>query len=170
VKPNGELIPVGGGDPIPLIREQLTIGRRDSCDVCLRFPNISGLHCELVFRSGVWYVRDLGSTNGTKVNDVRVQEKALRPGDRLAIAKRVYTVRYVMTGKPEEVGPGTAKEQEKAEDMWGQSLLERAGLARPQSSREPGPASRPQPSRPGRLDRPLNPDDVQIRRRDEDDE
>ena len=32
---NGELIPVGGGDNIPLLRSPLTIGRRESCDVCL---------------------------------------------------------------------------------------------------------------------------------------
>src|SRR6266446_5840020 len=66
--PNGELVPVGGGDSIPLIRETLTLGRRESCDICLRVPNVSGLHCELSFRDGVWWLRDLGSTNGVKVN------------------------------------------------------------------------------------------------------
>src|SRR5436309_1795976 len=49
---NGELVPAGGGDNIPLIRELLTIGRRESCDICMRFPNISGLHAEMSFRNG----------------------------------------------------------------------------------------------------------------------
>ena len=49
---HGELVPVGGGDAIPLIRGILTVGRRESCDICMRFPNISGLHAELTFREG----------------------------------------------------------------------------------------------------------------------
>src|SRR5258708_18044100 len=68
---NGELAPTGGGDTIPLIREVLTLGRRETCDIPLRFPNISGLHAELNFRNGYWYIRDRGSTNGLKVNGVR---------------------------------------------------------------------------------------------------
>src|SRR4051812_40329870 len=97
-KVNGELIPIGGGDTIPLIREHLTIGRRDACDICLRFPNVSGLHCELVFREGVWHIRDLGSTNGIKVNDQGVQQKMLRPGDEVNIAKRRFTIQYTPAG------------------------------------------------------------------------
>src|SRR5262245_53444014 len=64
VSVNGELVPVGGGDNIPLIRETLTIGRRESCDIRLPFPNLSQLHCELSFKDGYWYIRDLNSTNG----------------------------------------------------------------------------------------------------------
>src|SRR3954467_6488048 len=82
---NGELVPAGGGDNIPLIREALTIGRRDTCDICLRFPNVSGVHAELTFRNGYWYLRDRNSTNGIKVNGVRVLEKMLHPRDRITI-------------------------------------------------------------------------------------
>ena len=78
LKPNGELIPVGGGDNIPLRRPKLMIGRRETCDVCLDFPNISSRHCEMTFRDGFWYIRDLNSTNGVKVNGSRVQEQLLR--------------------------------------------------------------------------------------------
>ena len=55
----GALIPVGGGDDIPLIKDRITIGRRESCDVCLRFPNISGQHVELMFEDECWRIRDL---------------------------------------------------------------------------------------------------------------
>jgi len=41
----GELIPQGGGDPIPLLKPLLTVGRRESADIVLRFPNVSGTHC-----------------------------------------------------------------------------------------------------------------------------
>src|SRR5262245_59496352 len=92
---NGELVPVGGGDPIPLIRPTLTLGRRESCDICLRFANVSGLHCELAYKDGRWHIRDLGSTNGIKVNGNRVQKKVLHPKDVITIAKRKYTIEYV---------------------------------------------------------------------------
>src|SRR4051812_33024957 len=93
---SGELIPVGGGDPIPLIRPNLKLGRRDSCDIHLHFPNISGLHCELTFQDGYWHIRDMGSTNGIKVNGERVQQKPLRPGDEITIGKRKYTIEYTL--------------------------------------------------------------------------
>src|ERR1700682_3229050 len=70
-KGNGELIPVGGGDAIPLIRDTLSMGRRESCDICLRFANVSGLHCEMTFQDGYWLIKDMGSTNGIKVNGTR---------------------------------------------------------------------------------------------------
>src|SRR5882672_6833860 len=82
-KVNGELVAVGGGDNIPLLRGLLTVGRRGSCDICLRFPNISGMHCELRYKDGYWEIRDLNSTNGIKVNGERMRFRPLRPGDRL---------------------------------------------------------------------------------------
>jgi predicted component of type VI protein secretion system len=133
-KVNGELAPLGGGDPIPLIREELTVGRRESCDVCMRFPNISGLHCQLNFRNGYWYVRDLNSTNGIKVNGVRVQEKVLHPRDELTIGKRKYTIEYDMP-------TGQSVLEEAEEDIMGQSLLEKAGLENPRRDRKRRPSA-----------------------------
>src|SRR5438093_7876857 len=94
LEPNGELIPAGGGDSIPLIREKLTIGRRNSCDIPLRLPSVSGLHCELTFHDGFWWIRDLNSTNGIKVNGVKVPKKLLNPHDTITIAKRNFTIDY----------------------------------------------------------------------------
>src|ERR671934_413320 len=122
---HGELIPVGGGDPIPLIRESLTIGRRESCDIPMRFPNISGIHCELNFRNGYWYIRDRNSTNGIKVNNVRVQEKLLHPRDEISIGKRRYTIQYELPADQR------ALEEVQEEDIMSQSLLEKAGLEKP---------------------------------------
>ena len=132
---HGELIPEGGGDAIPLIRAKLTIGRRESCDICMRFPNISGLHAELTFRDGYWYIRDLNSTNGIKVNGTRVQEKMLYPNDALIIGKRGYVIHY-------ELPAGRRAMEEIEEDIMSQSLLEKAGLERPE--RRPNkPKSKP---------------------------
>jgi hypothetical protein len=93
---NGQLIPVGAGSPIPLLRAVVTLGRRESCDVCLAFPNVSGLHCELVFEAGRWLLRDWNSTNGVKVNGIRVEGMTvLDPKDIITIAKRHYVIDYV---------------------------------------------------------------------------
>jgi pSer/pThr/pTyr-binding forkhead associated (FHA) protein len=128
---NGELVPVGGGDSIPLIRDVLTLGRRDSCDIPLRRPNVSGLHCELSFRDGVWWLRDLGSTNGVKVNGTRVDKKRLLPGDTITIAKHNYTIHYTPpAGQP-------LVEDLMEDDILSKPLLEKAGLVRPEREDRP---------------------------------
>jgi predicted component of type VI protein secretion system len=136
-KPNGELVPEGGGDNIPLIRGILTIGRRDSCDICLRLPNVSGLHCELSFKDGFWLIKDMGSTNGIKVNGHRVSKKLLNPGEKITIAKKTYTIEYQ---PPAGKRAQEEMEDREEEDILSQSLLERAGLAksRPAEHRPPG--------------------------------
>ena len=124
----GELVPVGGGDPIPLRRGVLTIGRRDSCDISLKFPNISGLHCELAYKdAGFWQVRDLGSTNGIKVNGERVLNRPLRPGDEIAIAKRKYKIQYNLTPAAEAAIEAVLSEDE---NVFSQSLMVKAGLVK----------------------------------------
>lgn len=123
----GQLIPVGGGDPIPLLKPSLLVGRRESCDIVLRFPNVSAHHCELTCNGGYWFVRDLDSRNGVKVNGVQVFEKRLDPGDVLAIASHRYEVQY----SPEDNGAtGPPPPDPAQEDILGKSLLERAGLER----------------------------------------
>lgn len=115
----GELIPCGGGDPIPLLQPKLLIGRRSRCDITLRFPNVSSHHCELELVNGFWSVRDLGSRNGTKVNGVRCQSKWLMPGDVVSVAKHRYELMYTPSGDappPED------------NDPFAQSLMEKAGL------------------------------------------
>jgi adenylate cyclase len=143
MRPHGELVPLGGGDIITLDREKMTVGRRESCDICLRFPNVSSVHCELFFRDGYWYVQDKGSTNGTKVNGMRVLKKVLIPGDELTIAKRKFSIKYTI--------PSDKRMEEllEEEDVMSHSLLERAGLAKPQDVdmedfEEPTPTPRPQ--------------------------
>ncbi len=133
VQVHGELVPTGGGDNIPLIREVMSIGRRDSCDIPLRFPDISSKHAELVFRDGYWYIRDLHSTNGIKVNDMRVEQKILHPGDKVSIGrKRLFTIQYSLPANMNKL------EEADTEDIMSQSLLERAGLKRRELKRKKG--------------------------------
>ncbi len=93
------LIPIkGGGRPIQITRDVTLVGRQDSlCDICLRKSSISKMHCLIVRTDGLLFIRDLGSTNGTKVNGQRVIRGALLPGDELAFAGEKFRV---------EMGPG----------------------------------------------------------------
>jgi len=122
----GRLIPVGGGDPIPLAMDSMTVGRRQSCDIRLDYHNVSGIHAEFAFRNGVWSVRDMGSTNGIKVNGERVPTRVLRPGDEVGIAGHLFVIEYTLAD-----GVTVDDPAEDQESILGQSLMEKAGLTKP---------------------------------------
>lgn len=120
----GELIPCGGGDTVPLLKPKLLVGRRNGCDITLRFPNVSSHHCELEWTQGYWIVRDLASRNGIKVNGERCQSRWLMPGDEVSIAKHRFEISYTPAG----VGPPPEED-----DPLETSLMEKAGLAKPRN-------------------------------------
>ena len=124
----GELVPVGGGDNIPLLENRLLIGRRESCDIVLRFSNVSAHHCQLFVENGYWYVKDLESRNGTRVHGRRVERKRLDPGCEIAFAKHKYTIEYTPTDLGASGPP--PPDEEVLNQILGRSLLERAGLSR----------------------------------------
>lgn len=74
------------------VRDELTIGRDNACDVVLTSPSVSRRHVRLCFRDGTWILQDLGSTNGTLVNRQRVIRCQLMPGDQLDLAGERLTV------------------------------------------------------------------------------
>ena len=124
----GTLVPVGGGDPIPLLKDRLIIGRREGCDIALKFANVSGQHCRMTVEHGYWFVRDLGSRNGTKVDGYPVVRKRLDPRCRISFAKHEYTIIY----EPQDLGafgPPPA-DDDHMEELMKSSLLDRAGMNR----------------------------------------
>jgi pSer/pThr/pTyr-binding forkhead associated (FHA) protein len=135
----GKLDPVGGGDPIPLLKEELQIGRRSHCDITLRFPNVSSHHCLLTYRNGYWYIEDTNSRNGIKINDVSCQQKYLLPGDILSIAKHDYKVLY----EPQ----GTEPPPDIEEDVMSLSLMEKAGIVSRKRDRDTGRPITPEPTK-----------------------
>ena len=84
------LICLDGHADIALDRAVVLVGRHRWCHVRIASPRVSRRHCRLALdRDGV-LVRDLGSTNGTRINGQRVDWGVLRPGDELSIADCRY--------------------------------------------------------------------------------
>jgi pSer/pThr/pTyr-binding forkhead associated (FHA) protein len=72
----------------------LQIGRDSSCDVSLSDTYASQQHARISQRNGSWVIEDLGSTNGTYLNQRKVTvPTALAPGDTIRIGKTVLEVR-----------------------------------------------------------------------------
>jgi len=88
-----QLIPINGGPPITLTKPITVVGRSSRlCDLAVDHNGVSKLHCILVKTDGLIYMRDLGSTNGTRVNGQRVLRGALLPGDEISFSGAVYRV------------------------------------------------------------------------------
>lgn len=99
-----ELIPLDGSKPISITRDITLIGRkRGTCDIVVDHSSISKVHCALARTDGLLFLRDLGSTNGVRVNGQRVTRGALLPGDELALANIKFKV-HLGPGDP-GIGP-----------------------------------------------------------------
>jgi hypothetical protein len=147
----GQLLPVKGGDPIPLLKTRLVVGRRERCDIVLDYPNVSSQHSELEFQNGYWCVRDLNSSNGTKVNGERVVEKFLQPGDTIAFAKHAFEISYT----PDPTAPPPPEET----DPFAIGLLEKAGIGGGDRGRQRPSATSSSRPKPKPYVPPENPDE-----------
>lgn len=89
-----ELVPDNGDAPIPIVRDVTVIGRREYCDVVIPHHSLSKRHCVLVKTDGLLVIRDLATTNGTKVKGQKVRWAALLPDDRVSLG--TYKVRIYL--------------------------------------------------------------------------
>lgn len=87
-----QLVPLDGGPPIEVVKELTLVGRKEDCDLRLDHKSVSKMHCVIVKTDGLLLLRDLGSTNGTRVNGQRVRRAALLPNDQLTIAHFKFRV------------------------------------------------------------------------------
>jgi pSer/pThr/pTyr-binding forkhead associated (FHA) protein len=87
-----QLVPVDGGSPIEIVKDLVVIGRKEDCDVRLEHKSVSKMHCVISKTDGLLMLRDLGSTNGTRVNGTRVRRAALLPNDQVSIAHFKFRV------------------------------------------------------------------------------
>src|SRR5437762_10475243 len=81
-----QLVPLDGGAPVEVVKDLTLVGRKEECDLRLDHKSVSKMHCVIVKTDGLLLLRDLGSTNGTRVNGQRVRRAALMPDDELTIA------------------------------------------------------------------------------------
>ncbi len=109
----------------PIKPEGFVIGRKNTCDLRIPLSSVSRQHCEVRVESGKVLVRDVGSSNGTYHNNIRVTEAVLAAGDELVVGPVVFTV--VIDGKPEGIKPVRSL-VESPGDMQGSSLVLPADL------------------------------------------
>src|SRR5271165_1585917 len=84
------LVALDEGQDIVLDRAMVVVGRHPACDARLDSLRVSRHHCCMMQESGEVVVRDLGSTNGIRINGQRVEMGRLKPGDELSIAHIRY--------------------------------------------------------------------------------
>lgn len=97
-----ELVPDNGDPPIPITKDVTVVGRREYCDIVINDPSLSKRHCVLVKTDGLLVIRDLVTTNGTKVKGQRIRWAALLPDDRITLGS--YKLR-VYLGPADAPGP-----------------------------------------------------------------
>ncbi|ENU28375.1 FHA domain-containing protein [Acinetobacter modestus] len=138
------------GQEISIERDML-VGRHQDADILLQSADISRRHAALLLKGEQLWVQDLNSSNGTFINDTRVeQETALNDGDILQFASFVFSVLAIvptLTELPEiEVEPVTATKHDAGmptlAERAAETSINRDGM--PQQVGIPKPAPIPQ--------------------------
>ncbi len=93
----------GARRDFPIGKQRVVIGRTRSCDLRIPLSSVSRKHCEVVVGDEAVKLRDLGSSNGTYRNGVRVQEVELDPGDQIGIGPVAFTLE--VDGEPKVIEP-----------------------------------------------------------------
>src|SRR5262249_58844931 len=87
-----QLVALTDGPSILLDKPILLLGRHPECDIQIDSRKVSRRHCCIAQVHDFLVVRDLGSTNGVRINGVRVVEGRIKPGDELTIGSHRYQV------------------------------------------------------------------------------
>jgi predicted component of type VI protein secretion system len=157
------LVAISEGVNIPLEKPIVLIGRHQECDIQIPSRKISRRHCCIAMIEDHLVVRDLGSTNGIRINGIKVVEGNLQHHDELTIGNMRYQVSW--DGEEEQTSPAPVKHAIKA----ARPLLSIGGAA-DESYDVPmplpdlalsHPALRGEPSRPASID-PAKPGSMEI--------
>ena len=136
-----ELIYRVGGRTVryPLVKDEVILGRSSESDLPIEHPSVSRQHARL-FRDGAeWRIVDLGSRNGTRINDLGHADKPLRHGDRIYLCE--IPLVFVDASAPAPPEAGAAVEPPGGPDSLRQTLsrsaVDFAALAAAQAAVEP---------------------------------
>jgi pSer/pThr/pTyr-binding forkhead associated (FHA) protein len=80
------------GLEMPVDRDWMVIGRGRGADIVIAEPTMSRAHAAIGFDGSHFFVQDLGSTNGTRVNGSREQKAVLKDGDEVQLGKLALAV------------------------------------------------------------------------------
>jgi len=133
------LTPLNGGNSIDIVKDLTLVGRREDCDLRLEHKSVSKLHCVIVKSDGMLMLRDLGSTNGTRVNGQRVRRAMLLPDDQLQIASYKFKVQL----GPEQVSGQREERTEHLDAEEVADLLRKVQRRPPENSAEDAIPPRP---------------------------
>ena len=156
-----QLVALNDGPSIWLDKPILLVGRHPECDIQIDSRKISRRHCCIAQVSDYLVVRDLGSTNGVRINGVRVVEGRLTPGDELTIGSHRYRVSWdsiAPPSQPQRQGKDTLRTPRAAEmdDEMLESYDEPVPLAEPMLPRLPARPAKAAPiAQPKKAEEPL---------------
>lgn len=113
-------------DHIDLVQGDMKIGRRATCEIYIDNLAISGEHANLFTIGGDSFIQDLGSTNGTFVNNKKIAKFHLKNGDVIAIGKHTF----IYFGESEE-------QEVKTEDFAKTVIIDAGAPSSPPPAAEP---------------------------------
>jgi pSer/pThr/pTyr-binding forkhead associated (FHA) protein len=137
-----QLIALTEGPNILLDKPILLLGRHPECDIQIDSRKISRRHCCIAQVEDYLIVRDLGSTNGVRINGVRVQEGKLRSDDELTLGNSRYKVRWesmeaIPVAVPRQKQPSRAARVNPLDDEELESCEEPVALNEPDGALPP---------------------------------
>ncbi len=132
-----QLIPADGSTPLEIRRDLTLVGRKEDSDLCLPHKSISKMHCVIVKTDGLLLIRDLGSTNGTRVNGLRIRRAALLPNDQLSIAGFKFRVHFGPSSAAVPAGPDNGVTQRLDAAELAQALAKKDSRKPPESKSVP---------------------------------
>lgn len=90
-----------GGKVYELSSPDILIGRSRDCDIVLRYDTVSRRHARVVMEDGLWYVEDAGSTNGTFLNNQRIDGRTqLKHGDVIKVDTFLFGFKQEVASAP----------------------------------------------------------------------
>ena len=83
------------GDKVSISKDRFVIGRgKQSSDLTLKDPNVSRQHAMIEFQNGVYFMVNMGSTNGVEYNGQRIARKQIAEGDVFKICNHEMRFTY----------------------------------------------------------------------------
>jgi len=98
------------------LSERVTLGRAPDCDLVFADESLSRQHATVYFQGDSFHIADRGSSNGTLVNGLRVQQQALHDRDEIHIGKTILL--FVQAASPDDLNAEAKRRLRDLDDVW----------------------------------------------------